>query len=105
MAPCQAEVHGKCQREAAPAAEAAAGAQVQGAAGVQAAVAVVAAAVARELRMDRADQNDKVTTAMNRFNVIDAVRRIASLFLLLVPLAAAAVEQQTFARPSRRWMR
>ena len=74
------------------------------AAGVEVAavvVAVVAAVDAEELRMERACQHDKVTTAMNRFNVIDATRRIALLFLLVLPMAVTAAEQTTFASPEQ----
>ena len=51
--------------------------------------------------MERAYQHDKVTTGMNRFNVIDATRRIALLFLLVLPMAVTAAEQTTFASPEQ----
>jgi hypothetical protein len=80
------------------------GAEAEVVAGVAVAAVVVAVEVAvdaEELRMKRACKPDKVTKAMNGFNVIDATRRIALLFLLVLPMAVAAAEQTTFASPEQ----
>ena len=78
-------------------------------AGVGAVVAVAAAVVAaavdvvdKELRMERACQHDKVTTAMNRLNIIDATRRIALLFLFVLPMAGRRRRSKpTYASPEQ----
>jgi hypothetical protein len=80
------------------------GTEAEVVAGVAVAAVVVAVEVAvdaEELRMKRACKPDKVTKAMNGFNVIDATRRIALLFLLVLPMAVAAAEQTTFASPEQ----
>ncbi len=51
--------------------------------------------------MDRTHANDKVTTAMKSFNVIEAARRMALLLMLALPLTSMAAEQKTFATPEQ----